>query len=633
MHQQLTVLCIADMNVYAKGRARTRALTELGVEVIAATHTRVGGEDRGCPEFSLPYQMAHRLGYHLDTENVNGEIRDALKSRQPDLVWIEKGTMIRPSTLKRVKTDHPHLPVVSYSDDDMFLNHNRSRAYVKGLKFYDCVFTTKAPNRDAHELPALGARRVVLVDKAFDAHQHHPVEVSEREREELGADVAFIGTYERERARSLLFLARKGVRVRVWGNGWETPGERHANLRIEGRAVVNTDTDLRYTKAVCATRIMADHLGAMGHTVTVAHYATLSAERELTGSLSRLLTGGRPGMRRYRAWDGTAFVSVGCWLPELETTYYLNSRLWRPLVRAHDRHLAVGGTALVAAPLVAAGVPHLIWCASDMLGDRIDRRRAMPLWRRAYDRVCVAPFLAALERRILAGPGRVMGVSAYAVGRMRAVSPDASRPVVRLPVPVDGERFHPPVSPPAPGVVGFIGRLSDARKNPTLLLDAVALARRQGHGITAVLAGERPPELVAYAAGLGLEDRVTFPGHVDEADLPAFYQGLDVFVIPSHQEGLNIAGVQAAASGVPIVSTRCGGPEGYVKDGVTGFLTGFDAAEIASRITQVVTDRSLRDTLSANARAMAEAEYATEVFARTLDEEWRHNWEEGVEGP
>ncbi len=255
MHQQLKVLCISDMNVYAKGRARARALTELGVEVIAATHTRIGGEDRGYPEFSLAYRVAHRLGYHLDTEQANRTLRDALKSRPPDLVWIEKGTMIRPSTLRHVKTTDPRLPVVSYSDDDMFLDHNRTRAYVKGLGFYDCVFTTKAPNRDAHELPALGARRVVVVDKAFDAHQHHPVEVGERDREELGGDVGFIGTYERDRAQSLLFLAQNGVRVRVWGNGWESLGEGHPNLRIEGRAVVNTEADLRYTRAICATRI------------------------------------------------------------------------------------------------------------------------------------------------------------------------------------------------------------------------------------------------------------------------------------------------------------------------------------------------------------------------------------------
>ena len=34
----------------------------------------------------------------------------------------------------------------------------------------------------------------------------------------------------------------------------------------------------------------------------------------------------------------------------------------------------------------------------------------------------------------------------------------------------------------------------------------------------------------------------------------------------------------------------------------------------------------------ARTRAMAEAEYANGVFARTLDEEWRRNWDEGVDG-
>ncbi len=46
---------------------------------------------------------------------------------------------------------------------------------------------------------------------------------------------------------------------------------------------------------------------------------------------------------------------------------------------------------------------------------------------------------------------------------------------------------------------------------------------------------------------------------------------------------------------------------------------------------------TIRVLLSANARAMAEAEYAGGVFARTLDGEWRRNWDEGVdegvEGP
>ena len=82
----------------------------------------------------------------------------------------------------------------------MFLAHNRKRAYVKGLSCYDCVFTTKAPNVGPSELPALGARRVIAVDKSYDPHVHFPVGVSEADVERYGADVGFVGTFEAARA-------------------------------------------------------------------------------------------------------------------------------------------------------------------------------------------------------------------------------------------------------------------------------------------------------------------------------------------------------------------------------------------------------------------------------------------------
>ncbi len=46
-----------------------------------------------------------------------------------------------------------------------------------------------------------------------------------------------------------------------------------------------------------------------------------------------------------------------------------------------------------------------------------------------------------------------------------------------------------------------------------------------------------------------------------------------------------------------------------------------------------VADMNVYAKGRARARAVAVAEYANGVFARTLDEEWRRNWGEGVEGP
>jgi spore maturation protein CgeB len=104
------------------------------------------------------------------------------------------------------------------------------------------------------ELPSFGARRVVFVNNAFEP-THRPLETSAAERKRFGADVGFIGSFESARARSMLFLAEHGIRVRVWGNGWEGMAGAHPNLQVEGRALVNTETELEYTKGICSTRI------------------------------------------------------------------------------------------------------------------------------------------------------------------------------------------------------------------------------------------------------------------------------------------------------------------------------------------------------------------------------------------
>src|SRR5262249_61768258 len=48
--------------------------------------------------------------------------------------------------------------------------------------------------------------------------------------------------------------AKNGIHVRIWANKWGKIG-RYANLHVEGRPLVNTSVDLRYTKGICSTGI------------------------------------------------------------------------------------------------------------------------------------------------------------------------------------------------------------------------------------------------------------------------------------------------------------------------------------------------------------------------------------------
>ncbi len=249
------VLFIGDVNVYSKGLVRLECMRRLGAELSVLRHTPLGGDDVGHPPLSLAFRLAWKLGVHLDTERADaGLVAEAARFR-PDLLWIEKGNMIRPATLAAVRASLPGLRLAAYSDDDMAQGHNATRAFRRCLPLYDVVFTTKAHNIEPDGLPAQGARRVVVVDKAYDPAAHFPLAVDKAERAALGAEVGFIGTFEEPRARAMLMLAEAGIAVRVWGNGWQGWEGRHPLLRVEGRALVNTAADLTYTKGIRATGI------------------------------------------------------------------------------------------------------------------------------------------------------------------------------------------------------------------------------------------------------------------------------------------------------------------------------------------------------------------------------------------
>lgn len=246
-----TILFVGDLSHHSRSYQRFRALQDLGYMVKGISFT----PDNTLPGISqglgLWYRVRYKLGYPIDETGVNRKILTQVGAGGFDLLWIEKGLTINPVTLEKAKRLYPNMKIVSYSEDDMFARHNQSTYYCACLPLYDTVFTTKSYNCNSDELPALGARRVVFLDNAYDIHTHYPVPIDEKNKETLGADVGFIGTFEQDRAEKMLFLAESGVEVRIWGNGWESWVGKHPRLRVENRPIYNKD----YIKSICGTKI------------------------------------------------------------------------------------------------------------------------------------------------------------------------------------------------------------------------------------------------------------------------------------------------------------------------------------------------------------------------------------------
>jgi hypothetical protein len=156
-----------------------------------------------------------------------------------DVLWLEKALTIDRDTLRAWRARAPRAAVLGFSPDDMHARHNPSRQFLGALPEYDAFLTTKTYN--VAELGALGARRVVAVGNGFDPAAFRPLPVDAAARERLGGPIGFIGTFEAERAEAMLGLARAGLPVRVWGNGWAAMAGRHPLLRIEGRALHGDD--------------------------------------------------------------------------------------------------------------------------------------------------------------------------------------------------------------------------------------------------------------------------------------------------------------------------------------------------------------------------------------------------------
>jgi glycosyltransferase involved in cell wall biosynthesis len=153
---------------------------------------------------------------------------------------------------------------------------------------------------------------------------------------------------------------------------------------------------------------------------------------------------------------------------------------------------------------------------------------------------------------------------------------------------VDSECFVPrpgalPRAHEAGATVGYVGRLSP-EKHPALFLRAAALVHARRPATRFVVIGDGPlrADLESLAARLRIEHVVTFEGEC--SDMPTRYQGLDLLVCPSWQEGTPLAVLEAMACAIPVVATDVGGLPELVVSGATGWLVpAGDEAAMAQR--------------------------------------------------
>lgn len=169
--------------------------------------------------------------------------------------------------------------------------------------------------------------------------------------------------------------------------------------------------------------------------------------------------------------------------------------------------------------------------------------------------------------------------------------------------------------------VGHYGR----GKGTLDLLAAVAALRARGTALDLTIVG--PPqrsgdaaESMALRGELGLEREVRFTGPLTGDPLWDAYASADLFVLPSHAEGLPVVLYEAGAFGLPVVTTPVGAVTDLVAHERNGLLVEpGDVAALADALERMACDPALRRQLGAALRAGVEAFHPDRICARIAD--------------
>ncbi len=305
------------------------------------------------------------------------------------------------------------------------------------------------------------------------------------------------------------------------------------------------------------------------------------------------------------------------------------------------------------------GRGHALWAAWPMFC------AAYKIWRRAWGRTPVLLHVNMAERGSVLRKGALLylgralglrtvlhvhaaeivefyeGLGAFARARVRGVFQSAGSCIVlgdgmavwlqaRLGVPasrievlrngVPAPSLLPFPSPNAPTTLLFLGNLQ-VRKGLGDLLVALAGPACAMRAFELIVAGggDTAPWR-ARARALGLENRVTFTGWLDRAEVTGQLARAGVLILPSYHEGLPLVLLEAASMGVACITTPVGAIGEVFTDEETALLVpAGDGVALERAILRMIDDVALRTRIGRNARWLYQRAFSMDIFTARLE--------------
>lgn len=308
-------------------------------------------------------------------------------------------------------------------------------------------------------------------------------------------------------------------------------------------------------------------------------------------------------------------------------TYRLHGINWHPKIPTLGRRKWLeDGLKLFEHYVRKNGKPDLLHAHSifnaGILAHEIHMQYAIPF--------CITEHSSAFARDLV--PKKAMDIAKHVIAKSRknfAVSNDFSKLLNKIlpsPLPwsvmenlVNQKFLEKPIAKKNTSEFTFIN-VANANENKcqSNIVDAFSKKFKSNRNVKLIIAGDGPElrRLKRRVAELGIEAQVSFPGKIPRDQVLQQMSESNAFVLSSRYETFGVVVIEALALGLPVVATRCGGPENIVRD-EDGILIPVDDAEsLTLAMGEVYKNYEQYDP--AEIRVACKARFSEEAIARRL---------------
>jgi len=261
---------------------------------------------------------------------------------------------------------------------------------------------------------------------------------------------------------------------------------------------------------------------------------------------------------------------------------YLNNLFaglkWRYHFKNLPYALVIGGSPVSGAIPLAANIPYIMWVGTSLLNEYSNRSIINEILNRNFSLFLNKLFIIInkiVEYHVLKKSKFIIVQSPYMLKSLREDYNICEKKMIYLPYPIKPKsqmkkKLYNKIGPKLLAV----GRVDDFRKNYRFLLKAFSLLIKKYPESRLRIVGRvfSTSKLLIKCSKLGLNSFVDFLGEISNEKIAEEYKRANIFVLTPKQEGLGIVYLEAMSYGLPVITTKCGGPEGIVTNGLNGYL-------------------------------------------------------------